>query len=320
MNPAVTTFVLVFAVLVAAGLAVALVAVCREVEHMAQALESCQALGNERLAVALRLRPLVRLARAANGVLDARQDAQVAHDRATRAFQDDLAALSHDIRTPLAGAQGYLELHEMAAVADPQKARGYLAAARERLAAVQSLVDDLFEYTKAVSMPLAPGCAQGVSAARPNGKEAVAPCGPAPSTCVYDVLTRMLAAQYPAFAQRGWEPAVDFEDDRMTAAVNPDVLERVFANLVSNALRHGSAAPRIEQRGNRLTFANEVPDPASIDPARLFERFYRANPARTGAGSGLGLAIVAQLCAAANMGLSAQLDASTLSITLAFPQ
>ena len=54
------------------------------------------------------------LAASLNAVLDAERAAHSEAFRARRAFQSDFAALSHDIRTPLAGAQGYLELYGMA--------------------------------------------------------------------------------------------------------------------------------------------------------------------------------------------------------------
>ena len=63
------------------------------------------------------------------------------------AFQRDLAALSHDIRTPLAGAQGYLQLHERSA--DPAERERCLREASSRLSAMRELTDRLFDYAKA---------------------------------------------------------------------------------------------------------------------------------------------------------------------------
>lgn len=81
-------------------------------------------------------------------------------------------------------------------------------------------------------------------------------------------------------------------------AVRED-LERAVANLLSNAVRHGPEGSEIRIRlaraGDRaiLTVADEGPGVAAADLPHLFERFYRADPARTGAeGSGLGLSIV----------------------------
>ena len=86
-----------------------------------------------------------------------------------------------------------------------------------------------------------------------------------------------------------------------------------------NALRYGSAAPNVAVRGRTVTFANRVADPAGLDAARLFERFYQGERARSGNGSGLGLAIVAELAEALRIRLEARLEGDELSVSLTFP-
>lgn len=60
-------------------------------------------------------------------------------------------------------------------------------------------------------------------------------------------------------------------------------------------------------------------DEAEIDPARLFERFYRADPTRTGAGAGLGLAVVASLAEAMGATSAAEVQDRRFAIILTFP-
>ena len=86
--------------------------------------------------------------------------------------------------------------------------------------------------------------------------------------------------------------------DRGAAAqVAPEKIERVLFNLLTNALRHtpddGSIAVHLEQSGHDVLVHVEdtgegLPDDA---PSRMFERFWRADRARSGGGTGLGLAI-----------------------------
>ncbi|MFR1638471.1 MAG: ATP-binding protein [Eggerthellaceae bacterium] len=99
----------------------------------------------------------------------------------------------------------------------------------------------------------------------------------------------------------------------------PQALARVFENLIDNALRHGSSAPTIEQRGRTVTFANEVADPDAVDASRLFERFYRGDASRSTPGTGLGLAVAASLANAMGMRLGAQMRSRELLIELALP-
>jgi signal transduction histidine kinase len=81
---------------------------------------------------------------------------------------------------------------------------------------------------------------------------------------------------------------------------DPDDLDRIMTNLLDNALEHGAAPIDIRvDRTDATTIAIRVHDHGpGIDPTFLphaFERFTRADTARSGGGSGLGLAIVSTL-------------------------
>nr|WP_298410389.1 heavy metal sensor histidine kinase [uncultured Halomonas sp.] len=85
-----------------------------------------------------------------------------------------------------------------------------------------------------------------------------------------------------------------------TLWANPDLLRRALANLLANALRYGREGTPIHivsdvvKDHNAVAVHNEGEPIESADQSRVFDRFYRCDPARTGAGDsgGLGLAIV----------------------------
>lgn len=199
-----------------------------ELRRMARFLRNRDGRSNSRLTTEMPGPGFADLARAVNGTLDAADRRERERAAEQRQFQRDLASLSHDIRTPLMGAKGYVSL----------------------------------------------------------------------------------AAE---------EPAVDFPDESLVVEADSEALARMFENLVSNALRYGTSAPSIIQRGRTLTFSNKVPDPAAIDVNRLFERFYRADVARAQGGAGLGLAVVASLATAQNIEVEASLEGDELFLTLVFP-
>ena len=238
------------------------------------------------------------LAEAINGELDRSAQAHIEALRHRREFQRDLAALSHDIRTPLTGAKGYLQL--AAGEDDPLARTRHLEAATRRIDATCELLDQLFAYTKSADPDLALD---------------IEPLALKP------VVEEALLGHYPAFEERGWEPSAAFEDDAATAMADREALARILDNLVVNALRHGAAAPTVDARrvGERIVLrvSNEVANPAAIDVDRLFERFYQADASRGRAGSGLGLAVAANLAHAMGMEIGAELEGSVLSVALA---
>ncbi len=309
-----------------AGAGIVWLACGREVRRMARFLRERDARSNARLTVEAPGRSFAELASAVNGQLDAAQEERVAARRQQQEFQRDLASLSHDIRTPLMGAKGYLRLaqdvgagfegvaeaagphaEDAEGTAEAERAAGphaedaeaarlrRLAAAEARLDDMRALLDQLFAYAQAND----PDLALDLRPVR-----------------VLPVLADVLVGQYPAFERQGWEPHVDFQDEALLADADPEALARIFENLVVNALRHGVSAPTIEQRGGTVTFANEVSDPAALDVERLFERFYRADVSRTSPGSGLGLAVAASLAEAMGMRLDARLEGATLRMGL----
>lgn len=237
------------------------------------------------------------LADAVNAELDRSAQAHIEALRHQQEFQRDLSALSHDIRTPLMGAKGYLQLARDER--DPAQRARHLDAAAARIDTTTELLDQLFAYTKSTDPDLA------------LKMEPVA---------LKPFVEEILLGQYPAFEERGWEPQVTFEDATATLEADREALARILTNLVVNALRHGSSAPSIFQRTENgrvlLSISNTVEDPTAIDPDRLFDRFYQADSARGAKGSGLGLSVAANLARVMGMELSAELTGNTLTITL----
>lgn len=293
----------------------------RQMREMARVL-AYRARATERLRLRFPTAAVRHLAREANGLLEEIEDVRLEASEERRRLQKNLASFSHDVRTPLAGAQGYLQLYAVAAT-DEERDECVTAAA-ERLAAMRGLVDALFEYAKADDG------SRELALAPVDVGETVAAC---------------LAELYPAFAERGWEPAVALDADIVVEA-DPEALGRIVENLLVNCLRHGCGAPAIALRrelgkgtggesalkGNAsaecardahaqvgsfaLTVSNEAEGLEALDADRLFERFYRGDSSRRAGGSGLGLSIAASLAAAQGMALEASVDNGRFVIAL----
>ncbi len=281
--------------LVGLGLGAFFVCVCyaTELGRQARFLARRERLSNARLTCGSRLPGMVAMVDAVNSEIDAADAERVAALRAADEFSRGLSALSHDVRTPLTGARGYLQLAREEA--DPARKDEQLAAADARLAAMSGLLDELFSYARA---------------ADPDTPLELGPVALRP------VLEQVLLGHYPEFEVRDWEPELDCGDVVVTA--DREALARIVENLVVNALRHGSGplAVRVRPAGEKdgvvVEFSNPVADPSAIDVDRLFERFYQADASRATAGSGLGLSVAAKLAEAQGMTLTAHLSGPNL--------
>ena len=182
-----------------------------------------------------------------------------------------VAWASHDLRTPLAAIRAMIEAIEDG-IATPEQHIRALGAQSRTLAA---LVDDLFELARIDA---------GVLTVE---VEEVALAGLV-GTCI-----------------RGFEAEAERRNVRLETQVNsapparcaPDKVERVLRNLLTNALRHtpsdGSVAVLVEPAGRSVRISVEDSGVGIAPDAlrRVFDRFWRGDPARSPGSSGLGLAI-----------------------------
>jgi two-component system sensor histidine kinase MtrB len=96
---------------------------------------------------------------------------------------------------------------------------------------------------------------------------------------------------------RGWDGRVELRlaTDRVPVVSDRNRVDRIVANLIGNALDHGQppVEVRIARDGSRavVEVVDAGPGIAKEHLDHVFDRFYRADPARSGPGSGLGLAI-----------------------------
>ena len=132
---------------IAAGFLLAMAIYTLELRRLARNIEERDPASNARLSLNTRPPALPALVSAINAELDRSAQARIAAQRGQREFQRDLASLSHDIRTPLMGAKGYLQLAASEANSTARTER--LAAATQRIDATATLLDQLFSYTKA---------------------------------------------------------------------------------------------------------------------------------------------------------------------------
>jgi len=182
-----------------------------------------------------------------------------------------VAWASHDLRTPLSSLQAMIEAIEDGLV-EPEH---YLPDLHAQVRTLSLLVDDLFELARLDSGVLTLDVRE---------------------VALGDLVESTLRALEPQARSRGivLEAHVDAAATTLAAA---EKIERVLVNLITNALRHtpsdGAVAVYIDQLDNDLLIRVEDTGDGLVGdtPARMFERFWRGDPARSESGGGLGLAI-----------------------------
>jgi signal transduction histidine kinase len=219
--------------------------------------------------------------------------------------RDFVANVSHELRTPLTSIAGYADILARDAP-DPGTAARFLEVIRTNATRMQHLVDDLLDLARLESGTWRPDV-QRVDAAE------VARSAWSPS------------------AERAEAAGITFslqvaEDAGLYA--DADALGQILTNLFDNALRHTPGGGRIQVEitavddGTAVSVSDTGSGIAAEHLPRVFERFYRADPARSRSqgGTGLGLSIVKHLVEAhgARIDLTSALGRGT-TIRMVFP-
>jgi len=233
-----------------------------------------------------------RLSGALNGMLtqietafskerESQQQARASEERMRRFVAD----ASHELRTPLTSIRGFAELHRMGAAADPDDVQRMMQRIEDEASRMGLLVEDLLLLAR-------------LDQQRPLERSPVDLLAIA-GDVVHDAQRIHPQRSIALEAHTGVPPVVIGDEAR---------LRQVFSNLMGNALTHTPAGTPItvavtsdDVAGSAVvTVADAGPGLSEDEAAKVFERFYRADPARdrNAGGTGLGLSIVAGLVAA----------------------
>jgi signal transduction histidine kinase len=197
-----------------------------------------------------------------------------------RRFTADAA---HELRTPLTAVMGRLEV-ALRYLRSEGELRDEMGAALEDLGHMKSLVESLLTLARVDTGALADG-------AQPVELERVA--------------QEIVERDGPLADERGVSLTfVNESGASARARGSPQLLARALGNLVDNAILHGRSSGKVEVRlalhdgRARLAVADDGPGIDEPSRARLFERFFRADPSRARGpheGFGLGLSIARRI-------------------------
>jgi two-component system OmpR family sensor kinase len=185
---------------------------------------------------------------------------------------------SHELRTPLTSIRGYADLWRQGGLDEPARLTDAMGRLESEAARMGRLVDDLLLLAR-------------LDEGRPLAHDRI------------DLVRTVVAAVADARVVGPEHPIELSGLAEATVIGDADRLYQVVANLLANTRRHTPAGTRVRvsvERDGANVLVRVADDGPGLDPStgqRVFERFYRADPARARAtgGTGLGLAIVAAI-------------------------
>lgn len=225
-----------------------------------------------------------QVAIAFNSMADQLQHAARTQKELEQARRDVVAAVSHDLRTPLASLRAIIEAINDGVVIDETTIQRYLKNAQTQVENLSVLVEDLFELSQ-----LDAGEVQW----------SVEP------SSLRDLISDTLEAMHAQAQQKNIALGGEVDARVDPVLMNSHKMQRVLYNLVQNALRHtppdGTVFVQARARADAPLVQVDVIDSgegiAEQDLPRVFEQFYRGEKSRsreTG-GAGLGLAIAQRI-------------------------
>ncbi len=271
-----------------------LYALDRDIRTCARQLRS----GRTRVSMAAPNAAAEELLTAINALLALREREEGDYRRQEQAIRQQIANISHDLRTPLTSILGYLQLLEGEGLS-PEERREYLSIVQGRAKALQSMIVSFYDLSRLEGGEY------------PLARERVD---------LYHVLSELVAEFYNDFERSGFDMTVELREGLPAVTADPAGVLRVFTNLIRNALEHGRERMSIllYQEGGEVVsvFANDAPGLTPEDVTHVFDRFFTADKMRTGQSTGLGLAIVKALVERMGHTVTAELEGDLFRVVV----
>lgn len=237
-----------------------------------------------------------RLIREINSLLIRLRTNRIEYTRKNHDLEQMMTNISHDLRTPLTSAMGYINIVLNSDLTEEEKTRE-LRIIEKRLLRLEELIDSFFEFSKIIS-----------GGRQPEKTE----------LNLNSVLEESIVHYFDDYCARGRQIMLSCEKNRLMIVSNRNMLLRVFDNLISNAYKHGSGDLDVtvwEEGGIAVSFENALTE-ADIDIDHIFDEFYTTDISRTKGNTGLGLAIAKQFTEMLGGSISAEINGGRFRVTV----
>ena len=235
-----------------------------------------------------------------NDLLELRRKEKQYYQEKETLIADTYTNLSHDIRTPLTSLDGYFQLME--ACENVEEQRRYLNIIHERIHSLNEMLEELFMFTKLKNE---------------SYRLELTFC------CINRILKETVFSYYDDWVRREIQPDIQITEEQLYIDGNKQGLSRIIQNVIKNGLDHGEKKIRIvlkrEQNQAVLRISNQVTASEQIDIEHVFDRFYKADAARSKTSTGLGLSIAREFVRRINGEIGAKIEENEFIVEMSFP-
>ena len=234
-----------------------------------------------------------------NDLLELRRKEKQYYQEKETLIADTYTNLSHDIRTPLTSLDGYFQLME--ACENVEEQRRYLNIIHERIHSLNEMLEELFMFTKLKNE---------------SYRLELTSC------CINRILKETVFSYYDEWVRREIQPDIQITEEQLYIDGNKQGLSRIIQNVIKNGLDHGEKKIRIvlkrEQNQAVLRISNQVIASEKIDIEYVFDRFYKADAARSKTSTGLGLSIAREFVRRMNGEIGAKIEENEFIVEMSF--
>lgn len=254
---------------------------------------------NQLLTVLARQKDILTLVNILNNHLNENRHSMIQIKRLNKNFRDSITNISHDLRTPLTTAGGYVQM--LQGDVTKEERQEYLSIVLERQNTVKKLLEQLFEYVRIESGEIV------YESVKVDAKA---------------IFIDVLAMYYNDFFEKGLEPTVIIPSKPCIINGDEQGLKRIFSNILFNAITHGSGDYHfeIEESDEYIFKFSNRSEYMEEDLNYIFDRFYTKDKSRNKKTTGLGLSIAKEIVKQLDGKINAYYNDGIFLITVSFPR
>lgn len=268
-----------------------------EVKHISKEIDNIKDLDSNTLIHSkYNLKNINNLIYKINNLLTESKNIKIDYGNKNKSLIKMMTNISHDLRTPLTSALGYIDIILKTDLSEEEKKKD-LITIEKRLRRLEELISSFFEFSRIISTNKLPTLEK---------------------INLTSILEESVIVFYDDYKKNNRKILLDCNQRKIIINSNKMLLTRIFENLIGNAYKHSNSdlIIKVEKLNKvKIIFSNELLD-NDVDIDRIFDEFYTVDISRTKEGTGLGLAIAKEFTKQLNGNIYAEKHNNQLKIII----